>query len=31
MGPVPEPVIDPENSVCGADQPFGFVGSLDVR
>ena len=31
MGPVPEPEMLPENSVCCADQPLGLVGSLEVR
>jgi hypothetical protein len=31
MGPVPEPEMLPENSVCGDDHPFALVGSLDVR
>ncbi|AGP59266.1 hypothetical protein M271_39410 [Streptomyces rapamycinicus NRRL 5491] len=31
MGPVPGPGMLPEKSTCGDDQPFGLVGSLDVR
>ena len=31
IGPVPEPVMLPLNSVCAADQPFGLVGLVEVR